>query len=138
MKYKLLTILIFIVSINTHLFAGKEIFHYISLPLIEGAGIYTSVRSLTDENCDQSTKAAAITNLSLLGTNGALGLITMFSNDDTRLKLRTTHRIMGFTIFAAALWLSVATSVDDIENSTQYVSYGYTAATLIPIFTFSF
>jgi hypothetical protein len=140
MKNKLYGIIICIcvVSINTHLFAGKEIFHFISLPLIEGAGIYTSVRSLTDDNSDQSTKAAAITNLSLLGTNGALGLITMFLKDDARLKLRTTHRIMGFTISAASLWLSIATSVDDIENSTQYVSYGYTAVTLIPIFTFTF
>ena len=128
-----------VVSINTPLFAGKELFHYISLPLIEGAGIYTSIRALTDDNSEPSTDAAAITNLALLGTNGALGLTTIFLEDDARYNMRTIHRIMGFTISAASLWLSVATSIDDdIEQSTPYVSYGYSAVTLIPIFTFSF
>lgn len=138
MKSKVSAIIICIVFISMPSFAGKAIFHYITLPLIEGTGIYTSVRSLTDDNSDRSTKAAGITNLSLLGINGALGLTTMFLNDDARVKLRTVHRIMGFTVSAASLWLSIATSVDDIEDPTQYVSYGYTALTLIPIFTFSF
>jgi heme A synthase len=138
-KFSLASIVLLIVSINTPLFAGKDIFHYISLPLIEGAGIYTSIRTLTDDNSETSTKAAAVTNLALLGTNGALGLTTIFLDDDARLKMRSIHRVMGFTISAASIWLSVATSIDDdIETSTPYVSYGYSAVTLIPLFTFTF
>lgn len=118
--------------------AGKEIFHYITLPLIEGAGIYASVKSVTDDNSGNSTKAASITNLSLLGTNAAFGMIAMFSSEDKRYKLRTMHRIIGFTVSAAALWLSISASVDDVDKSARIVSYGYTGMSIIPVIMFSF
>ena len=112
--------------------------HYITLPLIEGAGIYASVKSLTDDNSGASTKAASITNLALLGTNGAFGMIAMFSSEDARYKLRTVHRIIGITVSVASLWLSISASADNVETPTRIVSYGYTGMTLIPVIMFSF
>jgi heme A synthase len=118
--------------------AGKEIWHYVSLPLIEGAGIYASVKSLTDDNGGALTQAASIANLSFLGANAALGMITVFSNDDARYKLRTVHRIIGFTVSAAALWLSISASVDEVDTSARIVSYAYTGMSVVPIIMFSF
>lgn len=118
--------------------AGKDIVHYVTLPLIEGAGIYASIASLTDDNSGASTKAASVTNLALLGTNGAFGMIAMFSSEDTRYKLRTVHRIIGFAVSAASLWLSISATADDVDTPTKIVSYGYTGMTLIPIIMFSF
>ncbi len=133
-----IAILLNILLFNLPLFAQKELYHYISLPLIEGAGIYSSVKALADNNSGQSTKAASISNLSLLGTNLTLGLITAFAKDETRSKLRSYHRILGFTVTAAALWLSVSASVDKIDKSAKYVSYGYTGLTIVPLIMFSF
>lgn len=138
MKNKFSNIFTLIVLFCFSVFAGKDIFHYVSLPLIEGAGIYASVKSLVDENSRTSTKAASITNLSLMGTNGVLGLITVFSSGDTRPKIRKVHRIVGFTVSAAALWLSISSTIDKVDKSARFVSYGYTGLTVIPIITFSF
>ena len=118
--------------------ADKAVWHYISLPLIEGAGIYSSIKSLTDDNSGISTKAASITNLSLLGANATFGMITMFSSEDARYKLRTAHRIIGITVSAAALWLSISASVDEVDKSARIVSYAYTGMSVVPIIMFSF
>ena len=138
MKHRLSIIIIFLVLPIVSANAGKGIVHYITLPLIEGAGIYASVKSLTDDNSGASTKAASITNLALLGTNGAFGMIAMFSSEDARYKLRTVHRIIGITVSVASLWLSISASADNVETPTRIVSYGYTGMTLIPVIMFSF
>jgi len=121
-----------------HVYAGKGLYHFISLPLIEGAGIYTSVKSLTDDVSGPSTKAASITNLALLGTNGALGLTAMLLPEETSGKMRTVHKIVGYTVAAASIWLAISGSVDEIDKTTRYVSYGYGGLTLIPVIMFSF
>ena len=138
MKIKLSTITLCLALIFTSTHADKAVWHYVSLPLIEGAGIYSSIKSLTDDNSGTSTTAASITNLTLLGTNATFGLITMFSSEDARYKLRTAHRIIGITVSAAALWLSISASVDDVETSTRIVSYAYTGMSIIPVIMFSF
>jgi len=137
-KNRFIKSIFFILLLNSTAFSGKALLHFISLPVIEGAGIYVSVKSLTDNNSSSLTKAASITNLSILGANASLGVITMISADDTRYKLRTIHRIAGITLSAASLWLSISNSIDHDAASTRYVSYGYTVLTVFPIIIFRF
>ena len=127
---------LFLCVVSGH--ADKAVWHYVSLPLIEGAGIYSSIKSLTDDNSGTSTKVSSITNLSLLGTNATFGMITMFSSEEARYKLRTVHRIIGITVSAAALWLSISASVDEVDKSARIVSYAYTGMSVIPVIMFSF
>lgn len=131
---KICFLLVFVVTAH----ADKAVWHYVSLPLIEGAGIYSSIKSLTDDNSGTSTTAASITNLSLLGTNATFGMITMFSSEGARYNLRTVHRIIGITVSAAALWLSISASVDEVDKSAKITSYAYTGMSVVPIVMFSF
>jgi hypothetical protein len=118
--------------------SGKSILHYVTLPLIEGAGIYASVATLADNGTSVNAQVSAGTNLAVLGTNAALGLVTAFSSDETREKMRRVHRIMGFVATAGALWLGVSSSIDGAPAATQAVSYGYAGLTVIPLVTFRF
>lgn len=127
-----------VVLLCNTVFAGKDIFHYISLPVIEGAGIYASVASLTDDNSTNLTKAASVTNLALMAANGALGMTAALSEGDRRYNIRKAHRIIGFIVTGASVWLSVSNSVDEVKMPTRIVSYCYSGLTLIPIITFSF
>jgi hypothetical protein len=138
MKHICSIIIVFLVLTVVPANAGKDIVHYVTLPLIEGAGIYTSIASLTHDNSGGSTKAASVTNLAFLGTNATFGMIAMFSSEDTRYKLRTVHRIIGFAVSAASLWLAISGTADDVSTPTKIVSYGYFGMTLIPVIMFSF
>jgi hypothetical protein len=124
---------------SVHAFGWKDISHYISLPLIEGGGIYSSVKALSVADLS-TTKAAAGTNIGLLASNATLGTIAFFLEGDARSNIRTVHRIVGFTLTAAAVWLSIQMSVDDNmkEEPARYISYGYAGLTVVPIILFSF
>ncbi len=135
-KFSFIIACILLLFLSAH--AGKDVFHYITFPLIEGAGIYASVKSLTDDDIGISTKAASISNLTLLGTTATFGMITAFSKEDTREKLRLIHRVLGIVVTGTSLWLSISASVDKVDTPTKIVSYGYTGLTLIPIIMFSF
>jgi hypothetical protein len=117
----------------------KTTAHIASMPLIEGAGIYSSVVALGHSET-AAPKVMGIANLGLLATNATLGAITMFGSDDLKPKLTRIHRIIGCTLSAAALGLSISMSVDDGVNTHtgRYVSYGYTVLTVVPIVMFSF
>jgi len=138
MKNAWLNTFCFILLFSLSALAGKDIFHYISLPIIEGAGIYASVASLVDDNSTNLTKAASVTNLALMGVNGALGMTSALSEGERRQKIRRAHRIIGFIVTGASIWLSISASVDEVEIPTRVVSYCYSGLTLIPIITFSF
>jgi small neutral amino acid transporter SnatA (MarC family) len=118
--------------------AEKAVWHYVSVPIIEGTGIFASVASLADNGASANTTAAAITNLGLMATEGTLGLITAFLDGDGRRKMRTVHRVMGFVLTAAGLWLGIANSVDHADAVQQATSYSYAALTTVPIIMFSF
>ena len=116
---------------------SKTLFHIISIPVIDGAGIYSSVRCLQTDNTNN--KASAITNLSLLGLNAGLGILSMVNQSDSYRKLRTTHRVIGFLLSGAAVWLTVSMALDeDIARIDKGMASGYTALTAIPLVLFSF
>ena len=131
-------IILLIVTIHSS-YANKKVAHFISIPLIEGTGIYTSVKSLRDAELN-STKAAAVTNLVLLGTQATLGSLMAAGLYDKKPKLRTFHKIIAYTINLAGIWMSVSTSLDKGTKGTaaQYTSYGYNACVLFPVILFSF
>jgi heme A synthase len=137
-RNQIAALLLVVTALGAHATDNKALYHYISLPIIEGAGIYGSIASLTDDHAGGSTKAAAITNLALLGTNATLGMITAMDKGNSRPKLRVVHRIIACTVTAAALWLGISGTVDKVAVSTQAVSYSYTALTTVPIIMFSF
>lgn len=133
-KIILLAVLIFVTSA----FAWKKEAHFISLPIIEGAGLYTSIRCLLDTR-SAATQVPSITTITLLAANATIGGIAIFGPQDNYPMLRTIHRFVGMGIFAAGLWMSIAAGNDrDVNNLTRNISYGYTLVTTVPIIIFSF
>jgi hypothetical protein len=127
-----------LVSVQTACAAGKAIWHYVSLPLIEGAGIYGGVASLVDDNASLHTQIAGGTNLGLIAAQGVLGMTAALSKGDARLKIRKVHRVLGFVITGAALWMGIANSVDGTSVGPQVGSYGYAALSTVPLIMFKF
>jgi heme A synthase len=120
-------------------FAGwQKAAHLTTLPIIEAGGIYTSVVALQETNSN-STRAPAITTLSLLGLNAAAGLTTMLGPQENYPVMRVIHRSIGFAVTAAAIWLSVAETADDrVKNTSRNVCYAYTGLTMSPLLIFNF
>lgn len=120
-------------------FASKRVAHFISLPFIEGTGIYTSVMSLHDAE-NANTKASAIVNLSLLGTQAAFGMLMAFNLDEKVPNIRAFHRFLAYSTFASGVWLAISNSIDKGTKGTsaQYVSYAYPVCASFPIILFSF
>jgi hypothetical protein len=138
MSRKLTLVLFAIFGMSLSVFAQKALMHYISVPVIEGCGVYSSVRCLVDGNSGTSTTAASITSLALMGTNSTLGIVKFFASEDTKPNLRKIHRVVGITVSAAAVWLAISASVDKVNIQTRVVSYAYTGLTVVPIVVFSF
>jgi|GEM_PF-901435 hypothetical protein len=118
--------------------AWKKEAHFISLPLIEGMGVYSSVRILQDSK-SAWTKSSAIMNISLLATDAALGSYLVFDQPPNYALFRAIHRYVGIATTATALVMSLSAGNDShIENSDRNIMYGYTLVTSIPIIVFSF
>lgn len=116
---------------------GKTLAHIISVPLIEGAGIYSAVNMIQSDN--SNSKAAGITSVSLLGLNAGLGAFTMFGNAENYSSFRLVHRILGFAVTGAGLWMTISAATDDnIKSHVPYVAGGYTALTVVPLVIFRF
>ena len=116
---------------------GKTISHVVSIPVIEGVGIYSSVRML--QTGEPNATAAAITNLSLIGFNAGIGAYTLFGKPDNYGTLRTIHRVTGFLTSAAAIWLTASAWLDaDLRSVDKGVSTGYSVMTVVPVILFSF
>jgi hypothetical protein len=119
-------------------FGWKKEAHFISLPFIEGAGLYSSIMVL-QESAAASSKAPAAATLTLLVANAALGATTAFGPQDWYPNLRAIHRYMGFGITAAGLWMSIAAANDkNVRNLERNTSYAFTALSTVPIIIFSF
>jgi heme A synthase len=116
---------------------GKTIGHLVSIPVIEGVGIYSSVRLL--QTRQPNATSAAVTNLSLIGINAGIGAYTLFGNSDNYGTLRTIHRVVGFLTSAAAVWLTTSAWLDDdMQSVDKGVSTGYSVMTVVPVIMFSF
>jgi heme A synthase len=119
-------------------FGWKKEAHFISLPLIEGSGLYSSIMIL-EESKTTSTKVPAVTTVGLLAVNAALGATTVFGPQEWYPTFRKIHRYLGFGITAAGLWMSIAAGSDkNVKNRERNVSYVYTALSTVPIIIFSF
>jgi heme A synthase len=130
--------LFFLLVLATSTFAWKKEAHFISLPLIEGSGLYSSIMVLEDSKTT-STKVPAATTVALLAANAALGATSVFGPQDLYPTLRTIHRYLGFGITAAGIWMSIAAANDkNVKNLERNVSYVYTALSTVPIIIFSF
>ncbi len=130
--------LIILFALAASAFPWKKEAHFISLPLIEGSGLYSSIMVL-DESKAASTKAPAVASITLLAANAALGATTIFGPQDWYPKLRAIHRYLGFGITAAGIWMSIAAGNDkNVKNLDRNVSYAYTALSTVPIIIFSF
>lgn len=115
----------------------KTILHLATVPVIEGLGVYSSVMAVKDGN--NQCKAAGITAISLLAINAGLGAFTYFGKSDEYGKLRTIHRIIGFTAATAGLWLTIASADDSrVKSHVKYTSGAYTLTASVPIFIFKF
>nr|CAI78690.1 hypothetical protein [uncultured Gammaproteobacteria bacterium] len=120
----------------------KLIMHLASIPIIDGAGIYSSINFIQHGDL-VATKALGVTSISLLAVNGGLGVLKMAGPDDWKPQVRHFHRIVGFVVTVAAVSMSVSASLDKgLDNNTgkigRYVSYGYSALTVVPLVIFSF
>lgn len=125
--------------ITSGTFAGwQKTAHLVTLPIIEGGGIYTSVAALQQTHSN-ATRAPAITTLSLLGLNAAAGMTTMLGPKENYPIMRIIHRSIGFGVTAAAIWLSVAETADDrVKKTSRGICYAYTGLTMVPLLIFNF
>ena len=130
-------LLIATLSVNITALDNKTITHIATIPVTEGLGIYSSVKMIADGN--SGSKAAGITNISLLAINAGLGSFITFGKSSNYSILRLVHHVIGYTAIGTALWLTIAASTDDaVDSHVKYVSGGYTAMTTVPIFIFNF
>lgn len=139
MKYPFLLVFFLIISacIKTYAIDSKTVLHISTIPVIEGAGIYSSIKMINDGN--SVSKASGIANISLLALNASLGSIITFGNVPNYGKLRMIHRIVGFTALGTALWMTIAASTDDnVKSHVKYVSGAYSAMTIVPLVIFKF
>lgn len=112
--------------------------HVATAPLIAGSGIYSSVKTLKNTGFAPA-RAAAITDLAVLGLQAGGGLVLLISNDNLPPVVRTIHRIIGMGVIASGLWMSIANTVDDRGSSqTRYTAYGHTVLATAPLLLFSF
>jgi hypothetical protein len=112
--------------------------HVFTAPLITVSGIYSSSQVL--RNTDHApTRAAAITDLVLLGFQSSGGLTVLIGDEDFAQVVRKVHRIIGIGVIASGLWLSVANTVDDnVPRSARIAAYGQTVMAIGPQLLFSF
>ena len=133
----LLTALVSLVNAGMIELGGKEIGHIVSVPVIEGAGIYTSAKMIGTG--DANATAAGITNISLLAINATIGVIKVFGNVDNYQAWKTAHRIVGYTIAGASVWMAVsAITNNNTSKLDKGIAGGYSALTFVPIILFSF
>jgi heme A synthase len=133
-----LTALIFCAALCSDCFAWKKEAHFLSLPVIEGSGIYSCVRILQDATWS-GTKASAITGLSLLGFEAGLGCFAVFGPQHNYPKLRRIHRLAGFALSASALWMSISAGNDaGVQNNDRNIVHGYALVTAVPLILFAF
>ena len=115
----------------------KTLGHLISIPVIEGTGIYSSVQMV--RTGETNATAAGITNLALVGFNAGLGAYTLFGKPESFDTFRMVHRITGMVTSAAAVWLAAsAWRNSDMKKVDRGVATGYSVLTVIPVIMFSF
>ncbi|MBN1758002.1 MAG: hypothetical protein JW863_06785 [Chitinispirillaceae bacterium] len=132
-----LIILIAGTLLQIHAMDGKTVSHLITIPVIEGAGIYTSVQMIRTGQANST--AAAITNLALIGVDAGIGAYTLFGKPDNYGTLRMVHRIAGMVTGAAAIWLTTSAWLNsDMKTVGRGVSTGYSVMTVVPVILFSF
>jgi len=116
----------------------KGVFHIVTAPLIATSGLYSSVQSLRSSD-HGPTRAAAVTDIVLLGLQSSGGLVTLISDDDISSVVMRIHRVIGIGVIASGLWLSIANSVDDrVPRSARIAAYGQTVMAVGPQLLFSF
>jgi hypothetical protein len=127
----------FFLLTNAFCLSGKGIAHIMTIPIIEGAAIYTSVNMLQTNKINN--KAAAITNLSLLSINTGLGITKLFADESNYSALRKAHRFVGMAVAGASVWIAASTFTDNNSNRlNKGVSAGYSTLTIVPLIMFSF
>jgi hypothetical protein len=116
----------------------KGTVHLIAVPFIAGTGIYSDVRIL--QTADRNfTKAGAITNLSLLGVQAALGATIFAGDNDQPPVIRVIHRIVGTAVIASGFWISIQGARDPgVPNLTRNISYAHTALATAPLILLTF
>ena len=119
-------------------YGWKKEVHFLVLPLIEGGGIYSATRILQDSRSPGS-KASAAVNLSLLGIEAGLGSAAIFGPKPNVPSLLRIHRIAGYALAAAALWMSISAANDaTMENRDRNFCHAYALAAAVPILIYSF
>lgn len=134
-----LMIIIFIAGKSSgKIYSWKGGLHIATAPLIAGSGIYSSISTLSNTD-NRFSRAAAITDLAVLGLQAGGGLVILISNDNLPPVVRTIHRIIGMGVIASGIWLSIANSVDDrVPPEARYTAYGHTTLAAAPLLLFSF
>ncbi len=137
-KILILTVLFLALSVRSMFATFMLPYHIAGVVVGEGLGWYSSITSVMYGQSDW-TKAAAIVNMTLLVSQAALGTLTILGVGDYT-DMLLVHRIVGFSVLAASIWLSVSATLDKGLNqgATPYTSYGYSAVSVVPVIVYSF
>jgi hypothetical protein len=116
----------------------KGAVHLGAVPFIAASGIYSDVRILQTAR-ETGTKAGAISNLCLLGVQTGLGTTILFGDDSQPKALRIIHRIVGSTVIATGLWISIEGTMDKgVPQAARVTSYVHTVLAAAPLILFTF
>lgn len=131
-------LLLVAVNSSAKIHSWKGTVHLIGVPFIEGAGLYSDIRTLQTAR-QSGTRAGAVTNLGLLGVQAALGTIILFTDDNLPPAFRIVHRIVGTGILVSALWISIEGAFDGgIPVPARYASYAQSILVAAPLALLTF
>jgi hypothetical protein len=65
--------------------------------------------------------------------------LSMFAHLENMGWVRTTHRVVGFLVTGASIWMAVSAGVEkDIRTGDKIVAGGFAGLTAVPLIMFSF
>lgn len=115
---------------------ARFVAHIINAPVLEGFGIYSSIRVLHGNG---NSVASAVTSLSILAFNGGSGVFNLYGHPSNPRLWRKLHTIAGYSIAGASLWLTISALSDNhVKARDKYMSSGFTALAVAPVFIFHF
>ena len=119
----------------------KTVVHLSTLPVIEGAGIYSAARMLSVTD-DSYSKTTAIVSLAALGTQATLGIFKLvglrgkLANPEA---LTRAHRLVAYAVAVSAVAMSIAAATDkDVSDTDKGIAYAYNGVTFAPLILFEF
>jgi len=66
-------------------------------------------------------------------------MTTKLSSGDTYLTIKKIHRLVGFTVTGASIWMAVSAGLNsNVKKGDKALAAGYSVMTVVPLVVFAF